>query len=192
MPCGRRYVYLYTSFAPYEGHRISHHKLSQVYRPFSNGSPWPVVAPVMRRANAGVWRGDGENLLTVYLVNQLILCISYEHHEHCFDNHKWCQILSIKSIISLDILRALDMTTDFKKMNIPKMQWQTQMTRAFFRCFKSSCRSRQWIVSNLHFMGSGWDALVIVQLWGKVEKPRTARHLWELEKKNARVTSYMV
>ena len=56
-------MYTYTSLAPYEGHRISHHKLSQVYRPFSNGSPWPVVAPVMRLANAGVWRGDGENLL---------------------------------------------------------------------------------------------------------------------------------
>lgn len=35
-----------------------------------NGLPWPVVAPVTRRANAGVWRGGGK----IHLVDQLILC----------------------------------------------------------------------------------------------------------------------
>lgn len=111
--------YTYTSSAPYE------------WLAMARGGPRD--APGKRRRVARWWKDTFSRPVDIVQY----WSISYEHHEQCFDNRNWCQILSIKSIMSLYILRALDMTTDFKKLKLLKMQWQTRIVNDSFQVFSS-------------------------------------------------------
>lgn len=137
--------YTYTSSAPYE------------WLAMARGGPRD--APGKRRRVARWWKDTFSRPVDIVQYGS----ISYEHHEQCFDNRNWCQILSIKSIMSLYILRALDMTTEFKKLKLLKMQWQTRMTKAVPLCFKSFCR-HQWFISSF-FKSSSHDWVQVGMPW---------------------------
>jgi len=70
--------YTYTSSAPYE------------WLAMARGGPRD--APGKRRRVARWWKDTFSRPVDIVQY----WSISYEHHEQCFDNRNWCQILSIK------------------------------------------------------------------------------------------------